>query len=179
MLIVFVVLKVILIYLAADLATGIFHFYVDNYGKMDSKYLTVSINGLLIHHDFPRKMVNQSYWDLTKGVYKIGSLIFILSLFFGFHWEILLFILISAQSNIIHKWSHQTESETSMIVRTLQKLNIVQNQKQHLNHHNGQYDGYFCVMTNLLNPFLKKIYFWESVIKFLENFGVNPVRNNV
>ena len=94
MLIVFVVLKVILIYLAADLATGIFHFYVDNYGKMDSKYLTVSINGLLIHHDFPRKMVNQSYWDLTKGVYKIGSLIFILSLFFGFHWEILLFILI-------------------------------------------------------------------------------------
>jgi len=172
-------LKIIGIILLADFLTGLFHFYADNYGVMDSKYLTVSINGLLIHHEFPNLMTEQSYWDLTKGVYKVGGAIFLVSLFFGFHWEILLFVLISSQANIIHKWSHQKRSKNPQFVRFLQTLRIIQTKKNHMKHHNGRYDNYYCVMTNVLNPILKKIMFWEGVIKFLKLFHIEPVQRNI
>jgi len=168
-------IKIIGLILLADFLTGVFHFYVDKYAVMDSKYLTVSINGLLIHHDFPRKMVGQSYWDLTKGVYKIGGAIFLISLFFGFYWEVLFFILVSAQANLIHKWSHQDKTETSIIVYYLQKFCIIQNKKHHLKHHNGHYDGYYCVMTNICNPLLQKLHFWEAIVRGLKFFGIHPV----
>ncbi|TXE11210.1 fatty acid desaturase CarF family protein [Algoriphagus aquimarinus] len=169
------ILKITFLILLADFLTGLIHFYVDQYAVMDSKYLTVSINGLLIHHNFPRKMVSQSYWDLTNGVYKIGGAIFFISLFSGFYWELLFFILVSAQANLIHKWAHQDQSETSIIVYYLQKFYIIQNKKQHLKHHNGHYDGNYCVMTNICNPLLQKLHFWESVVKILKYFGIQPV----
>jgi ubiquitin-conjugating enzyme E2 variant len=171
-----IVLKIIILILLADFATGIFHFYVDTYGVIDSKYLSVPINGLLIHHDSPKLMTEQSYWDLTKGVYKIGALIFLVSLFFNFYWELLFFLLVSAQANIIHKWAHQNKSKNLKIVNLLQRLGIIQTRRHHLHHHNGRYDSYYCVMTNVLNPILEKILFWEGVIKFLKVFKINPVQ---
>jgi plasmanylethanolamine desaturase len=172
-------LKICCLVLLADFLTGLFHFYVDKYAVMDSKYLTVSINGLLIHHDFPQKMVSQSYWELTKGVYKIGGVIFLFSLFFGLHWELLFFILVSAQANLIHKWSHLNKQETPIIVNYLQKFYIIQNKKHHLKHHNGKYDEYYCVMTNICNPLLQKIHFWESIVKTLKYFGIHPVNRTI
>jgi ubiquitin-conjugating enzyme E2 variant len=171
-----IVIKIIALILLADFATGIFHFYVDTYGVMNSRYLTVSINGLLVHHDSPKLMTEQSYWDLTKGVYKIGAVIFFASLFFGFYWELLFFLLVSAQANIIHKWAHQNKSKNLKIVNLLQRLYIIQTRKHHLHHHNGRYDGYYCVMTNVLNPVLKKLLFWEGLVALLKVFGINPVQ---
>ena len=171
-----IVIKIIALILLADFATGLFHFYVDKYGVMNSKYLSVSINGLLIHHDSPKLMTEQSYWELTKGVYKIGAVIFLVSLFFNFHWELLFFLLVSAQANMIHKWAHQHKSTNLKIVNYLQMLHIIQTRKHHLHHHNGRYDGYYCVMTNVLNPILKTIFFWEGLVKILRVFRINPVQ---
>ncbi len=164
-----------MIVLLADFATGIFHFYADRYGVMDAKFLTSSINGLLIHHYEPRKMLELSYWNLTKGVYIFGSMLFLFSLFFGFYWEVLFFVLVSAQANLIHKWSHQFENEIPKFAHYLQKLKIIQNKEHHVHHHDGKFNGYYCVMTNYCNPILEKIYFWEGVVSFLKLFGIKPV----
>jgi hypothetical protein len=170
-----IVLKIIVLILLADFATGIFHFYADRYGVMNSKFLTNSINGLLIHHHDPRKMLELSYWNLTKGVYIFGCIVFLISLLFGFYWEVLFFVLVSAQANLIHKWSHQFDDETPKIAQYLQKLSIIQHKNHHLNHHNGRYDGYYCVMTNFWNPILEKMYFWEGVVKFFQLFKIHPI----
>jgi hypothetical protein len=170
-----IVLKIILLILLADFATGVFHFYADRYGIMDGKFLTSSINGLLIHHFEPRKMLELSYWNLTKGVYIFGSILFLVSLVFGFHWEVLFFVLVSAQANLIHKWSHQMDEEIPIFAKYLQNLKIIQDKNHHVNHHDGKYEGYYCVMTNYCNPILEKIYFWEGVVKFFQFFGITPV----
>lgn len=81
-----ILIKIFIIILLADLATGMFHFYVDQYAEMNPRYFAAPINGLLIHHEFPLKMVDLSYWNLTKGVYMVGGSIFVLSLIIGFSW---------------------------------------------------------------------------------------------
>lgn len=167
-------IKIILIILLADFATGMFHFYVDQYAQMNPRYFASPINGLLIHHEFPLKMVELSYWNLTKGIYIVGGLLFVFSLFIGFSWELLLFVIIGAQANLIHKWSHQESSQRPWFALLLQKCHIIQDTAHHLRHHNGTYDHYYCVMTVVCNPVLEKIKFWKGVIWTLSYFGIQP-----
>lgn len=168
-------IKIIVIVLLADFATGMFHFYVDQYAEMNPKYFAAPINGLLIHHEFPLKMVDLSYWNLTKGVYIVGGLLFLLSLSIGFSWELLLFVCISAQANLIHKWSHQAPTQRPKIAKFLQKFCLIQDAKHHMQHHDGKYDQYYCVMTIFCNPILEKVKFWKGVIWIFSSIGIKPI----
>ena len=51
MLIIF--LKIILIFLSADFLTGVYHFIVDTYGVLNSKFFKNSVDPLLLHHVDP------------------------------------------------------------------------------------------------------------------------------
>lgn len=169
-----ILIKIIVLFLLADLVTGVFHFAVDRYGVIDGKHLTKSVNLLLLHHKNPRKIIFQSYWEITGGVYKISGLIFCLSLIWGVSWELLLFLLFSSNGNMIHKWSHQRKSETPYTILCLQKLKLIQDQKHHNKHHTASFDHNYCVMTNYLNPILHRIYFWEFIIKCLKIIKISP-----
>lgn len=169
------VFKILLVILLADFFTGFVHFVLDQYGNPEKKILQNAVLINLAHHANPRKMVSRGYWYLTKDSYKIGAVIFLISLIFGFHWEILLFVLIGANTNIIHKWSHQTSRENPWLVRMLQKLYILQTRKQHGYHHRRPYETHFCILTNLLNPILEIIRFWPFLISVFSFFGLDPV----
>ncbi|MET6991191.1 fatty acid desaturase CarF family protein [Sediminicola arcticus] len=90
------------------------------------------------------------------------------SLIWGFHWELLLFLLFSANWNMIHKWSHQRRSETSYVIKKLQLLKLIQSKDHHKKHHSESFNHNYCIMTNFINPILRRIYFWEIIIKFLK-----------
>jgi hypothetical protein len=166
------VLKILFIYLMADFATGVFHFYADNYGVMDGKFLRNSVNLLLIHHIEPEKIASLTYWELTGGVYKFAFIIFPISLVFGFHWEILVFLLISAQANVVHKWSHSRSEDTPSIAKFLQKFKLIQGKRQHQYHHIAGFENNYCVMSPYMNPILESVYFWKSVIRFFDSIGI-------
>jgi hypothetical protein len=121
-----ILIKIIVLFFLADFVTGVFHFTVDRYGVMNGRYMTKSVNLLLIYHKNPQKIISQSYWEVTGGVYRISIIIFCFSLIWGFSWELLLFLLFSANGNMIHKWSHQRKSETSYIIQNLRQLKIIQ-----------------------------------------------------
>jgi hypothetical protein len=173
-----IVLKSIVLFLLADFATGIFHFFVDQYGSMHGRFMKKSVNFLLLHHTAPHKIVAQSYWELTGGVYKIASVIFGVSLLFGVHWELFLFLLFCANGNMIHQWSHQRKSEAAVLVRNLQRFKIIQNKEHHNQHHNGGFSKNYCVMTNAMNPILHRIRFWEFVIRNLKILKIYPANGN-
>jgi hypothetical protein len=160
-----IVFKSIVRCLLAEVATGIFHFFVDQYGSMQGRFMKKPVNFLLLHHTAPHKIVAQSYWELTGGVYKIASIIFGIRLLFGVHWELLLFLGCCTNGNMIHRWSHQRKSETAVLVRNLQRFKIIQNKE----HHNGAFNKNYCVMTNAMNPILHRICFWEFVSKNFKN----------
>jgi hypothetical protein len=173
-----IVLKSIVRCLLADFATGLFHFFVDQYGNMHGRFMKKSVNFLLLHHTAPHKIVSQSYWELTGGVYKIASVIFGVSLLFGVHWELLLFLLFCANGNMIHRWSHQRKSKISFLVRNLQRFKIIQNKEHHNHHHNGAFNKNYCVMTNAMNPILHRIRFWEFVIRNLKILKIHPANGS-
>jgi len=179
-----IILKIVVIILITDLLAGFFHFLLDQYGRPDARFFKNAIEINLAHHDNPRKMVDRGYWDLTKDSWYIGAAIFGISLIWGFYWEVLLFAMIGAQANMIHKWAHMKKSEKGAFVNFLQRIKILQHKRHHGKHHKKPFDSYFCVMTNFWNPILEKIYFWEGVVKFFKLFGIQPVagtsiRNNV
>ena len=171
-----IAIKIVILFLFADLATGIFHFLVDQYGVMNGKVMTKSVNFLLLHHDDPQNIVTQTYWQLNGRVYIASFFIFGISLFFGFYWELLLFLLFCSNGNMIHKWSHFKKSKTPVIISQLQRLKIIQDHDHHIKHHNGLFNANYCVMSNILNPILERIYFWAFIIFFLKLLNIKPVR---
>jgi len=173
-----ILIKIVLLYLLADFVTGLFHFLVDRYGKMNGRYMTKSVNLLLIHHEEPRKIISQTYWEITGGVYKISLLIFCISLMWGFNWELLIFLLFCSNGNMIHKWSHQQKSKTSFIIRFLQKFKLIQTQSHHSKHHIGHFNKNYCVMTIFINPILHQLRFWESLIYLLKLVNIKPINSS-
>lgn len=171
-----IIIKIFALILLTDLLTGFVHFLLDQYGSPNNKFFKNAVEINLAHHDNPRQMIDRTYWDLTKDSWKLGAIIFALTyLFFGFQWEVAFFVILGANTNIFHKWSHMKKSERPMIVTKLQDWKILQTSNHHRSHHKKPFDTYFCIITNLLNPVLEKIYFWEGVIKVLKVFGIKPI----
>jgi hypothetical protein len=155
--------------LLADFVTGRFHFFVDQYGSMHGKFMKKPVHFLLLQHTAPHKMVAQLHWELTGGVYKIGSVIFGIRLWFGVHWELLLFLLFCANGNRMHRWSQQIKSEAAVLVRNLQRFKIIQSKEHHSQHHTSAFNKNDCVMTNTMHPIVHRICFWEFVSKNFKN----------
>jgi hypothetical protein len=164
-----ILLKSIVRFLLADFATGIFPFFVDQYGSMHGRFMTKSVNCLLLHHAAPHKMVAQSYWELTGGVYKIASVIFGIRVLFGVPWELFLFLGCCANGNRMHRWSHQRKSEATFLVRNVQRFKSIQHKEQHHQQHKGAFNKNDGVTTNTMHPIVHRIRFWEFVIKNFKN----------
>ncbi len=170
------ILKIIVLILIADLITGFVHFLLDQYGSPETRFFKNAVKINLAHHDNPRLMIDRSYWELTKDSWKLAAILLTTSfLIFGFHWEILFVLVIGANTNIFHKWSHMKKSEKPLVIYYLQKIKFLQHNKHHRHHHKKPFDTYFCIITNILNPILERIYFWETVIKTLKLIGIRPV----
>ncbi len=171
-----IILKIFILILITDLFTGFVHFLLDQYGSPDSKFFKNAIKINLSHHENPRLMIERSYWELTKDSWMLGFILFpIIFILFGFHWEVAFVFILGANTNIFHKWSHMKKSEKPAFVAFLQNLRIVQHSKHHKTHHKKPFDTYFCIITNIWNPILEKIFFWEGVIWVLKRFGIQPV----
>jgi hypothetical protein len=136
---------------------------------MHGKFMTKSVNFLLLHHTAPHKMVAQSHWELRGSVYKIASVIFGVFLLFGVHWELLLFLGCCANGNRIHRWSHQRKNEAAFLVRNVQRFKSIQHKEHHQQHHKGAFNKNYCVITNTMHPIAHSICFWEFVSKNFKN----------
>ena len=148
--------QVIAAFLAADLLTGIFHWWEDRYGNpawpVLGKYV---IQPNIEHHS------NQM--SFTHGNY------------FTRNWTTILatvpIAVFASQSNEIHCWSHQ---KCSRPIRGLQLLGILQSPEQHARHHTRPFDRNYCVMTDVLNPVLQAVGFWQALEWCIGLAGVHP-----
>jgi plasmanylethanolamine desaturase len=170
-------LKIIGLTLFADFLTGVVHFWMDQYGREEMPFVgkhVIEIN--ILHHSNPRNMIKKSYWQLTWTSWLLGGLILIPLYWFGYgSWEGIFVVAMSANANIIHKWTHQTTKENMTWVNWLQKLKVIQSRKHHAGHHIAPFDRHFCILTNLLNPILTRLKFWESIVWVFKKMGIPPV----
>ncbi len=176
-----IVAKIIIAIFAADLLTGIVHWWEDAYGNPNWKLLGRSvIIPNLEHHRSPRAFIKGTYW--TRINTSLGLGIILIALCWVFH--ILNFysvfaILLAAHGNEFHRFAHQTNKENGKFITALQNVGILQSRRHHGLHHQSPYVHHYCVVTNYLNPVLELIRFWnilEFILKYL--FGIKVLRNS-
>lgn len=154
-----IILHIILAILLAEFFGGLFHWWEDRYGNPNwpiiGKYI---VQPNIDHHKRPGFFCTKSYLDRNAIV-----LIPCLLMAFGLYWlEAPLFLILSfcilSHMNEIHSWAHK---KSNFVVIFFQKLGILQSPEHHKIHHERPYDKHYCVMTNYVNPVLRKLKFWE------------------
>lgn len=176
---IWVVFQVFLLWITADLITGIIHWWEDTYGNPNwpiiGKYV---VEPNLIHHKQPTKMLEGSYWNRINTSFFAVALIGSIFWWIGLRsWQMIICLLFCTQGNEIHAMSHRPDKANSKIVLFLQKTGMLQSKKAHRWHHKAPYETNYCVMSDFINPILNRIEFWRKlewlILKF---FKINVLR---
>ena len=149
-------------YAVADLASGVVHFLLDNYGSPDTPVIGqkfvkpfrdhhvdplamtrgdfVAVNGDNIFVCLPVVVPAVLFLDLRHHVY---AGVFIVGLVAGV-----------IMTNQLHKWAHT--ARVPRLVTAAQRTGIVLSKRHHAVHHSGAYDRNYCItwgrLDALLNP---------------------------
>jgi ubiquitin-conjugating enzyme E2 variant len=158
-------------WIAAELITGMVHWWEDRYGDPDwpvlGKYV---IRPNIEHHSNQTAFTKGNYWTRNWTVLVPSLTAAAVSAAFG-QWWLMLVALVVSQGNEIHCWSHQ---RCSRPIRGLQLLGFLQSPEQHAKHHAQPFDRHYCVMTDAMNPVLQAIQFWQGLEWCVALCGVLP-----
>ena len=152
------------IYLLVDFISGLIHWSEDRYGSETTPFVGGAIKKNILHHHRPRHITKISLWEamgttlfISLGIFAGGTLLG----FFG--WQLVLLSLLGMNVNTVHRWAHSTPKELPWIVRTLQRLRLIQTPQHHALHHGLPRVTHYGAFTNWLNPVLERLKFWQSV----------------
>lgn len=176
-----ILIKLPIIYLAADLFTGVVHWIEDVYGNPSSLFF-----GKLIfepnvqHHRYPRKFTERTYWgrnNIPLFVFAMFLAVFWIANFW--YWELVLMLIISSQANEVHCWAHRPPAENGTFITWLQKRRIIQSRIHHLTHHRSPFDVHYCILTDFVNPICDRIQLWIHLEKCVSYLGVKRYETSV
>ena len=158
----------------ADFATGLFHWFVDNY--CHPKWPIIGphyIEPSHLHHE--EDMFTFQLSTIVTHLY-IWTAVVIVGLIF---WSLGLMTLTVAfacffgfLTNIIHRWSHTRPEENVAIVRVLQRAGLFQSTTHHTYHHSGNSDSHYCLLTDHVNPILEAVGFWPRLDWLFSSLGI-------
>ena len=151
--------------LAADFVAGFIHWLEDAYIREDTPLVgRVVARPNIVHHHYPRYMTRhtwlQSSWDLALFAV---ALLLVAWKFHFLTWHIWLFAVLTANANQVHKWAHRTRKENGRLISFLQDVRILQTARHHALHHTDPKNSHYCVITNITNPILDGIRFWDGL----------------
>jgi plasmanylethanolamine desaturase len=164
--------------LLADFVSGAVHWAEDAYARPTTPLLGRVARDNLRHHWRPREFLARSWlrssWDLALG----GALVVGAAAAAGWlSWHVVLFAVLVANANQIHKWAHMNRSELPFLVGVLQRLYLLQTARHHGRHHAGTRTTHYCVITNFLNPLLEEIGLWSRLEAAIERWSGVRRRN--
>ena len=160
-----VVMQIVLIVMLADFAAGVVHWIEDAYVREDTPLIGSFIGKAnVIHHHLPRYMTRNNWWQSSWDLLCLSALMVAGAWALGvLTWQVWLFAAISTNANEVHKWSHQTRKENGRIISFLQDAHVFQTPHHHAVHHTNPKNVRYCPITNLVNPILDGIHFWDGV----------------
>ena len=155
---------------AAEFTAGFVHWLEDAYIR-DTTPLVGRIIGRpnTVHHHYPRFMTRHSWWQSSWDLF-LGAAILIVGAW-CLHlltWHIWLFAFIAANANEFHKWEHRTRKENGRVISFFQDAGLLQNARHHARHHTDPKNSHYCTITNVLNPMLDGVDFWNRLEWLLE-----------
>lgn len=163
----FIFSRVILVVLLADFVSGFIHWLEDVYAKPGMRWISKIAEDNLLHHTRPREFLKKNWWQSSWDIALLASFLVVGAWWFDcLNWQVVLFAVLVANANQVHKWAHKSRYENHAIVTFLQKIYVLQNARHHAKHHSDDKNTHYCVMTNFLNPVLEKIQFWRGLERF-------------
>lgn len=160
-----VLLQILLVIVLADFVAGIVHWAEDAYVRDDTPLIGSFIGRAnVIHHHLPRFMTRHNWWQSSWDLLAFAALVVFLAARLNLlTWHVWLFAAISANANEVHKWSHRTRKENGRLITFLQNIRVLQTPQHHAIHHTNPKNVRYCPITNLVNPVLDRIRFWDGV----------------
>lgn len=161
--------------LAADLTAGAVHWAEDAYIREDTPLIGRLIGRPnTIHHHLPRHMTRNTWWQSNWDLHLVMGLVVAVAALAGlFSWPLVLFAVVAANSNEVHKWSHRTRKENGRVISFLQDRCVLQTPRHHAVHHTNPKEVRYCPVTNVLNPVLDTLRVWAGLEWLLERvFGL-------
>ena len=151
--------------LAADFVGGIVHWLEDAYVREDTPLIGRRIaRPNIVHHHYPRYMTRHRWWQTSWDLALLSAVLVVAAWFAGrLTWEVWLFAILSANANEFHKWAHRTRKENGWLISFLQDIRLLQTARHHARHHTDPKNSHYCTMTNVLNPVLDGVGFWNGV----------------
>ncbi len=156
--------KAFLVVLLADFVSGFIHWLEDVYAKPGMPFVHQITVDNELHHTRPREFLKKNWWQSSWDIALAATLLVLGAWALDMlTWQLVLFAVLVANGNQMHKWSHQNRHENPKIVTYLQKAYVLQTVKHHGKHHSGAKNTHYCVITNFLNPVLEKVNFWRGL----------------
>lgn len=160
-----IVAQFLIVWLATDFLSGVFHWIEDAYGSpfwpVVGRHVT---KPNILHHYVPRAFVTNSWYLSSRLLLLVCTMIALATYAAGaFNWMVAVGLLIGVNANQVHKWSHRTRHENGPFVVMLQRLHLIQSPAHHHRHHTGGKDSNYCVLTDFLNPILDRTKFWRGL----------------
>ena len=160
-----VVLYVVLVLVIADFVAGTVHWAEDAYVREDTPLIGKLVGRAnVIHHHLPRYLTRHTWWQSSWDLALLsGAAVFVAWRLGLLSWQVWLFAAISANANEVHKWSHRTRKENGWLITFLQNIRLLQTPQHHAVHHTNPKNVRYCPITNLVNPVLDGIKFWDAL----------------
>jgi ubiquitin-conjugating enzyme E2 variant len=164
----------------ADFVAGVVHWLQDAYGSPETPVVgPLLIRPNIVHHHYPRFFTRLTWWQSSWDILLISAALIGITWRFGeLTWHIWLFAFVSTNANQVHKWSHQTRAENGPIVSFFQDIGILLTPRQHAVHHSDPKNTFYCPVTNLVNPLLERIKFWQGAEWLIERATGIPHRHD-
>lgn len=165
-----ITLQTLLVILAADFIAGLVHWFEDAYIREHTPIVGKFIGRPnTLHHHLPRYMTHFGWWHSSRELVFCSAAIVLVAWGVGLlTWHVWLFAIVGANGNQIHKWAHRTRRENGKIISWLQDIRILQTPQHHAVHHTNPKEVHYCPITNVVNPVLDGIHFWEALEWLLE-----------
>ena len=159
-----VVLRAVRSVFSAEFAAGVVHWFEDAYVREDTPLIGKHVaRPNIVHHHYPRYLTRHNWWQSSWDLCLLSALVVLVAWLCGMlTWPVLLFAVITANANEIHKWTHRTAKENGPIITFFQKIRVIQTATHHARHHTDPKNSHYCTITNLLNPILDGVRFWDA-----------------
>lgn len=156
--------QLLLGWLLADLVTGAFHWWEDNFGSESWPIVGPwIIRPNRLHHRAPLEFTRHGFWRRNRASI-VAALVAggLLAWAFGPAPWILAAAIGGGISNEVHRFAHQPSSATAWL-GALQQIGIVQSPREHARHHRSPHDANYCILTDWLNPLLEAVGLWRGL----------------
>jgi len=157
-----IVLLVVVAYAVADLASGIVHFLLDNFGSPETPVIGQKfVKPFRDHHTDPMAMTHGDFIAVNADnvfvcLPVLIPVFFLLDIAKHPFVGVFLVALVSGviMTNQLHKWAHMPT--VPRLVAAAQRSGVVLSKEHHSVHHSGGYDSNYCITWGHLDVLLNR-----------------------